>query len=245
MNTNFLTNNLESLKFNADYQRITTVLSRMARSGAITLGTGFCTSMGDMVKSALKHQGVNSKLVECQLTISHFDRDPPAISFIGFPDVINPGEIDTHLVVITETEPPFLIDASIKHRLPEDITAVVEPIVRKPGDSYVLIDSTFNSYSISMTYQQKKTQSFAISHNDSIVERIETDKKIFKNLSFLKVLIAVALVTSIFNAIRGSYDFYQVYVNEENKRGPSGIQSINERIDSLENLIRVPVEERK
>jgi len=245
MDINFITNDIKNLKFNSDYQRITSVLSRMDRSGAITLGTGYCTSMADMVRSALKHQNINSKLVECQLTITYYDEEPYNVKFVGFSDIINPGEIDTHIVVVTDTTPPFLIDASIKHRLPKNATAVVEPILREPGNLYLLVDTKFELEKIAMTYQQKRTQSFAISHNDSIIERIETDKKIFKNLSFLKLLIVVALIIGVFNAIRGTYDFYQVYVNSDNYRGPSGIQNIAERLDNLENLIRVPVEERK
>jgi hypothetical protein len=237
MEQNFLTLDSKNLKNNADYQRITQVLSRMARNGVITLGTGFCTSMGDMVKAALKHQGIESKLVECQLTITYAKAETPTTVFLGFTDVINPGEIDTHVIVVTKTDPPFLIDASIQHRLPPNTIAVVEPLARKPEDPYLMHDAAYEPSGMSMTYHQKKVQSFAMGHNDSIVERIETDKKIFKNLSLLKILIAVALTVSAFNAIRGSYDFYQVYVNSDNKRGPSGIESITNRLDRLENLL--------
>jgi hypothetical protein len=237
MKQDFLTHDIESLKTNFYYQRITQVLSRMARNGVITLGAGYCTSMGDMVRSALKQQGIDSFLVECQLTLTYAKVDPPTTLFLGFSDVINPGEIDTHLVVVTKTDPPFLIDASLSHRLPPNTIAIVEPLTRKPEEPYVLYDGTYEPSGMAITYHQKKTQSFAMGHNDSIVERIETDKKIFKNLYLLKALIVVALTVSAFNAIRGSYDFYQVYVNDENKRGPSGVESINDRLDKLENLL--------
>jgi hypothetical protein len=54
----------------------------------------------------------------------------------------------------------------------------------------------------------------------------------------------VALTISTLNALRGAYDFYQVYV-AENYWGPGTLQQIDERLDTLEDLLIVPPDQRR
>jgi len=218
------------------YVIITEILTKMIKSGVFHLCAGYCISMSDMLRTALKQRGIDSRLIEATLTITYHNTVPPDVTFVGFSDINNPGEIDTHVIVITDTVPSYMIDASIPHRLPEGTYAVVQPI--KIKKSFEILDQRFNSVNISMLYEQKKTQHVPLHHQESIVERIQTDRKIFKNLGFLKILIIIALTIGGLNFIRGSYDFYQVYINDQNTRGPSGIEMLNDRIDGLEKLLR-------
>jgi hypothetical protein len=231
----FLTNNKDNKK-DKTYIIISEVLTRMLKAGLFELGAGYCISMSDMVRTALKQRGIDSKIVECTLAMTYHDSTPPEISFVGFDNIRNPGEIDTHVIVITDTTPSYLIDASIPHRLPRGTLAVIEPIEKT--NNFKLLDCKFDSVNISMTYEQKKIQNVPYKHQESIIERIQTDHKIFKNLLFLKILIVLALFISCLNFIRGSYDFYQVYVNNENIRGPSGIEMLHNKINDLEKLIK-------
>jgi hypothetical protein len=225
------------------YKTISSVLMQMIRSGVVNMGAGYCISMSDMLRTALQHRGVKSRLVECQLTVTYRSQDPPDVRFIGFDDIVNPGEIDTHVVVITETDPPFLIDASIPHRLPPNTYAVVEPVIAG-NHSREILDETYTDHGITVSYRQKPRPHVSIHHQESILERIETDRRIFKNLGWLKTLIIVALTISTLNALRGAYDFYQVYVSE-NYWGPRTLQQIDERLDTLEDLLIVPPDQRR
>jgi hypothetical protein len=238
----FLTSD-DSVRSDPTYKIISEVLSRMIRSGSVNMGAGYCISMSDMVQTALRHRGIDSRLVECKATITYYSENPPAIRFIGFSDVVNPGEIDTHVVVVTNTEPAFVIDASIPHRLPQNTFALVEPVKSKNFDGF-LIDSKFPKHLISMSYKEKEKSSVPVTHQQSILERMDTDRKIFKNLGLLKILIAVALIISTANALRGAYDFYMVYV-DENHWGPRSLEKIDQRLDHLEELVTVPLEQRK
>ncbi len=217
----------------SDYLTILETLSKMAQSGILSLGAGHCISISDMVRNALSHRGIASRLVEVQSTITYFSKDPPEIGFIGFNNIKNPGEMDSHVVVVTETNPCFLIDASIIHRLPRGFIGVVEPIT---SNSKELIDSTFPNVKISMTYQQKEIQSIPYVHADSIINRIETDKVIFNRLKKLKILILVALTVVILNGVRGAWDFYQTYHIEGNNWGPDFNKKVMERLERLERL---------
>lgn len=243
-NYEFLTAD-ETAKKSREYHIITDVLSQMIRSGVFGLGTGFCISMSDMVRTALRHRGIESRLVECQLTVTYHASMPPDIRFVGFDNIVNPGEIDTHMVVITETNPPYLIDASISHRLPQDRPALVEPLESgKFGNRSDLMNRYYGDHLISLCYQQKLQPHVGMSHQESIVERIKTDHKIFRSLGLLKTLIAVALTISTLNALRGAYDFYQVY-HAENSWGPRTMKNVTERLDLLEDLLSVPMDQRR
>jgi hypothetical protein len=232
---NFLTTE-DVDKKDETYVIITEILSKMVKSGVFDLGAGYCISMSDMVRTSLRQRGISSRLVEVTLTITYHNILPPDISFVGFDNINNPGEIDTHIVLITDTLPSYLIDASIPHRLPERTFAIVQPI--KTTKNFEILNQRFNSVNISLLYEQKKLQHVPVHYQESIVERIQTDRKIFKNLGFLKILIIIALTIGGLNFLRGSYDFYQVYINDENTRGPSGIEMLNDRIDNLEKLMK-------
>ena len=200
-NFNFLTSD-ESCKRDPNYQAICEMLSQMVRNGSIFLGAGYCMSMSDMVRSALKHRGIDSKLVDCQLTFTELkDGNAVGNGFIGFPNVMNPGEVDTHVVVVTSTSPAYLIDASLSKRLPEGRIAIVEPVKFNVDNQFGLVSCTYNDIGLKATYQQKKTQIASYQHQMSIVERMETDRKIQEDIKFLMRLNYIGISLSMFALI--------------------------------------------
>jgi hypothetical protein len=200
-NFNFLTSD-ESCKNDPTYQVICEMLSQMVRNGSIFLGAGYCISMSDMVRSALKHRGIDSKLVDCQLTFTELkDGNAVGNGFIGFPNVINPGEVDTHVVVVTSTSPSYLIDASLSKRLPDNRIAIIEPVKFNADNQFGLVNCTYNDIGLKATYQQKKTQIASYQHHMSIVERMETDRKIQEDIKFLTKLNYIGIGLSLFAVI--------------------------------------------
>lgn len=229
----FFTQN-EELKKSDDYKKIVTVLNKLDQSGVMWLGRGHCISMSEIIRTALSEIGVNSRIVECQLMIINNVNDPPFISTVGYDGVCNPGEIDTHVVCVTDTKIPIIIDGSIGHRLPESNRIVIEELIS--NSNRVFCESTLNG--IKLVYQQKSNPKVAMQYQKSILERIETDKNVFYNIGFLKTLVAIALVVSTLNAVRGFYDFYQKYYNSEAQIGVSAFEDMNERFDILETMIK-------
>lgn len=171
-----------------NYKTVCDLLSEMVRTGAIFLGSGYCLSMSDMVRTALKHRGIDSKLIDCQATFTDIKNGPKGNSFIGYSHVMNPGEIDTHVVVVTSTTPSYLIDASLSRKLPDNRYAIVEPIKFNSDNQLTLINATYNDLGLKVTYQQKKIQVAGYHHQQSIIERIEMDKKIADDIQLLKIL---------------------------------------------------------
>lgn len=193
-NFNFLTNDKTCVD-DPTYQTICELLSDMVKGGVVALGTGYCLSMCDMIRTALKHRGIDSKLVDCEATLSY---NAGGNIFIGFPNVVAPGEVDTHVVVVTSTIPSYLIDASISHRLPQNRFAVVEPIKFNSDNQLTLINNNYPDIGLKVTYQQKKLQSASYLHQKSIIERIETDKKIKEDIEYLKTLNYIGIALGAF-----------------------------------------------
>lgn len=185
----------ENIKNTKEYKSIAKCLTRMDRSGVLLMGAGFCISVSDMVQVALLQEGIKSRIVECKLTLKHGED----IAFVGFEDILNPGEIDTHVVVVTETNPPMLIDASIAHRVN---SVVVDEVVRLQSDKLnILADFRYLDKDLILTYQEKLNSKVPYFHQKSILDRIDMDNKINKNISLLKKLNYIGIGLSLFAVI--------------------------------------------
>lgn len=211
-NFNFLTAD-QTCKNDETYKIISELLSDMVKGGVISLGTGYCLSMADMIRTALKHRGIDSKLVDCQASLTYDGKLAKGNLFIGYPNVITPGEIDTHVVVVTSTSPSYIIDASISNRLPQNTFAIVEPVKFNSDNQLTLVNARYEEYGLKVTYQQKKIQSASYQHQKSIVERIEMDQKINSDIQTLKTLNYIGICLSTFAFINviakifGWYDY--------------------------------------
>lgn len=194
---NFLTSD-SNCQSDETYQIICELLTDMVKGGVVALGTGYCLSMSDMIRTALKHRGIDSKLVDCQATFSYKTAGGHGNMFVGYPNVVNPGEIDTHVVVVTSTTPAYLIDASVANKLPSNRFAVIEPIKFNSDNQLTLVNANHPDHGLKITYQQKKLQSASYHHQKSIIERIETDRKISDDIQYLKILNYIGIAFSLF-----------------------------------------------
>jgi hypothetical protein len=227
------------------YQDTLKIVKELWDGGVIMRGAGFCYSMSDIARIMLIQKGIPCRLAECKITI--MSNDPPNLVLIGHDGLLhggksnNLGDIDTHIVVVTETEIPMIVDLSISH-VRKDVPYIVERLT--PGVTEdVLADIQFSGSR--WTYHIKESVSIPSIHQQSIVQRIQTDQKVKKDIGWLKILIIAAISISSLNAIRGTYDFYQVYINDTNYWGPAHMKQLIEKVDHLDELIRRPVEERQ
>lgn len=204
----------DELVASKDYQRVLKVVKKLWDTGVILRGGGYCYSMSDMAKTLLGQAGIKSSLVECKVTI--MGNDPPTLTMIGHDgsmpirDNPNPDEMDTHVVVVTDTEIPMVIDLSIGH-IQADIPYVIERATSPEPDIISKIDFKTSVW----IYQRKESISVPSIHQQNILEKLRTDKQIKKDLAWMKVLIVVALIISGLNAFRGAVDFYHTYIVED------------------------------
>lgn len=204
------------------FKTIKGVVDNLYNSGMVESGSGYCLSMSDIVLKLLHKEGIKSKLVECSLMVAL--KNPPGLYLMGYPG-FNPNNYDnnkmlqTHVVCVAETEIPILIDLSVSH-IDKQIPYICEPILKNFDHTNL---SEYDFETSTWTYTEKESTEIELPklHQKSILDRIQTDQKVSKEINFVKTLLVFLFSISSLNFIRGGYDFYQTYINFNNDWGPS------------------------
>jgi len=225
---NYIITTSDRLKQSKDYHNVARVIYKLIEGGVTFAAKGYCISMSDIVYTLLRQNNIPCKIVECHLAItSKVDNKIYTMGFDGLKD--DPNKSDTHVVVVTETEVPMIIDVSIAHLLPNNIQGVVDELVDDPYGIFANVNTDL----VGLTYQKKKEFTIPMLHQRSIIDRIQTDVSIFNSLKYLKYMIVGAICISLLNASRGFYDFYSVYVLD-NYWGPKAIETIHKNVLEIE-----------
>jgi hypothetical protein len=145
------------------------------------------------------------------------------------------------VVVITETEPPYLIDASIFHLLQpfKQIPYILAPLdMDDIGGKKLILDHEVQESK--WLYEEKPNPKMPAIHQQNLLARMNNDRVVKGQLRWLKVLVSVALVIAVLNTGRGYYDFYQKYIITDNNYGPQSIgrDDLLEEIRRLERLLQ-------
>jgi hypothetical protein len=89
----------------------------------------------------------------------------------------------------------------------------------------------------------KEIQYFPGFHQQNIVDHIATERRVRNELKILKIGIAVVFAITLFNAVRGSYDYYQTYIIENNGWGPGQLSAQSDKnkskIERLEQQVKI------
>jgi hypothetical protein len=211
------------------YQTIKYVVDNLKTSGMLQAGSGYCVSMSDIIHKLLHKEGIKSQIVECSLMVTL--KDPPGLFLMGYPGFnqnnYTPDKmISTHVVCVTETEIPILIDLSIGH-IDKDIPYICSPIMRN-YDHANLAEYDFESSTWTYTRKPETEVELPKLHQRSILDRIKLDNQIQQQIGVIQKLVLIALSISSMNLIRGGYDFYQTYVNPNNDWGPTKTNIVRE-----------------
>jgi len=184
---------------NKEYQTIVKILSRLIESGVTKMGEGYCISVSDIIFNLLTQYGIKCHLKEVKLSI--LDQKTKFTNMVGHETTFTPNSyksVATHVVVVTDTEIPILIDASIAHKLPEGKQVVMQK-AENLGNR-VLCNFEFANFGF---IYQEKIDGIGIPqlHQMSILDRIGTDKRIFDTMKQLKMLNIIGIVLSAFALI--------------------------------------------
>jgi len=203
--------NTEMVKETPYYQKVLNTVLQVKDSGLIAKGFGQCLSMSDIILKLLYKEGIEAELVECSLMV--FRHEPPGVYLVGYPGFIenhyNKSEkMDNHIICITKTEIPILIDLSV-HAVDSDVEFICEPIVREEKHTDL---AEFTFAKSTWTYTKRRSTGLPKLHEKSILSRMQTDRKVEQELRFIKSFLYIMFLVSFLNFIRGSYDFYLTFV---------------------------------
>ena len=206
--------NTENVKEQQYFIQILNIIQGLRKSGLIEKGFGQCLSMSDVIMKLLYKAGIESELVECSLMI--MCKDPPGLYLVGYPGFqenayLKDQKIDNHIVCITKTEIPILIDLSITC-IDSNIEFICEPILKEEKHADI---AEFEFANSTWTYQKRPTTGLPRLHQKSIVHRIENDVRIQKEIKFIKTFLFIMFGVSFLNFSRGLYDFYLTFLNPD------------------------------
>lgn len=210
------------------FKTIKMVVDNIHNTGMVEAGSGYCLSMSDIVLKLLHKEGIKSRLVECNLMVTL--KNPPGLFLIGYPG-FNQNNYDsekmmqTHIICITETEVPILIDTSISH-IDKNVPYICAPILRNYEHANI---SEYEFETSTWTYTEKKETEIELPklHQKSIIDRIKKDTEIQTQINFIRNFMIILFAISGLNLIRGAYDFYQTFVNPNSGWGPQKVQIHN------------------
>lgn len=211
---------LSSYKNTDYYKKITNLIKTIETTGTLYRSSGHCIGVSDMVKKLLEDYGIKSKLVECNLAVIQ----PKSVNLVGYKmgsDVNPEKEVPTHVVCVTETPVPFLIDLSV-FGFDETIDYVLYPLHEK------FIDHAKNVVTIKFDkhtwcYNERKQNVLIDLHEKSIIDRINRDILVDLKIDKLTKFIIFTTTLVSLNLLRGTFDFYQKYINTTNGFGPQRI----------------------
>ena len=167
--------------------------------------SGHCIAAADIVQNMLDDQGIPAKLVECKLSI--FTKDGSGnetLYFVGYDGLTdpNPSLVDTHVVAVTVSDRPILIDLSIGELLPKGVSYVADYINSTDPD----VIARFEFGDMIVTYRPKSKTRYPQLHQKTLLARIKEEVQVKHTLSVMKWLIvagfllgAVNLFLNIFN----------------------------------------------
>lgn len=186
---------------NPGYRGLQATLDRLcANPEVVQRFPGNCISASDIIQHILEFYGVKSKLIECQVMIIKGTEDTNKdFRFVGFNNVgIGPNSIDTHMIVVTETTPPIMIDGSLGHYLGEKNYIFIRELKSQvsPG---VMGEFVVDDFSLS--YQAKKEIKMPMLHQKNIVDRIEEDIKTRSKIKSLFIFFFILLGVTLFNMV--------------------------------------------
>lgn len=179
-----------------EYAKIMEAIQSLTQNGVAKNFAGNCIAACDILQSLLNSVGIKSKIVEVQLSMIRNVDGATDYVFVGYDSVSFEGQVDTHVVLITETKVPILIDLSLAYYLPADKPYIIKTL-GAPKNNQTVLEHTIEN--IQLTYKYKSNLKLPQLHQKSLVERILQQSQMEENIKFLKNLVMIAVGISVIN----------------------------------------------
>lgn len=217
---------------NSSYLKsIVKVFNRLWSLGVLHRSAGQCLALTDITLKLLKGEGVECEIFECCLLVQN--KVTGNFTFVGYEydsiydingektEDIPTTILKDHVVLITKTEVPILIDLTCTF-IDDHQPFIIRPYVTDEKDNVII-----NLDTSEWIYTRKQHSHVPILMQNNIIDRIKKDtqidselKTICLKLNRLNYIIIMLCVVAVTNFLRGGADFYQKYINKTNGWGP-------------------------
>ena len=176
--------------------KITEIVDKLFSSGMAVNFAHNCIAASDILQASLYSMGIKSKIVEVQLNVFRQDANGENdYLYIGYDSVSFPDQIDTHVVVVTDTTVPMLIDLSLGHILPKDKNIVIIPAATDEENVIGKIQVS----NLSLTYFIKRNVKLPNLHQKNMVQRMLEDQKTNQKVEWIQKIVNILLLFSLIN----------------------------------------------
>lgn len=185
-----------------EYKKVVELIRELDADGMIERFQGACVASSEVIQAILHARGVKSRFLECNALIANAKNNGNSIHFIGFNTIVplKQNEVDTHVVVLVEAAIPFIIDASIGHKMGSGKFVVISPL--SSSDPDIISEASFHGALV--TYRVKKNIRYATIHQKSLVDRMNEEQKTKSDVGMLmntvKILLFIGGINMIANA---------------------------------------------
>lgn len=188
---------IKDYKEQREYKVVKELITEMGNDGTISRFQGACLPASEIVQAILHSRNVKSKLLECTALVVNSNTQNNSIHFIGFDSLVplKPYETDTHIILLVEAEVPFIIDASIGHKMGGSNYVVVSPLDN--SDPEIISKASYKGSEV--TYRIKKNLRFFNIHQKNLTERLESERQTQLDIRELYGLVKVSILIGIFN----------------------------------------------
>jgi hypothetical protein len=179
-----------------DYERIKSCLDRLCASDTVTRLPGNCISACDILQNMLTFYDIPSRIIECQAMFIKQNQAIKDFLFVGFNNVnVDHGTVDSHVVIVTNTEPPILIDAACGHLMPQH----QQIICRVLDNVDPTVIATFAIDDITVTYHHKKIIRLPGLHQKTLIDRMREEQDTKHRIRFLTRMLWILFGIACYN----------------------------------------------
>lgn len=191
MNLTGLETDIEDVVF----KHIKQILNEFDLTGFYEKSNKHCISTSEVLQKILLQKGIKSHLVEVKIMIHH-QVHPFNFYTIGYDgNDIKLGQVDSHVVLITETLVPYIIDASIQRLLPKNYKYVLSSTANNKGMKNIFM---VNTQQVRIVYELKKGYDIPLLFQQDVFAKIISNQQIKEEINFLKKLNYLGICVSIF-----------------------------------------------
>lgn len=192
-------------------QEIDAVINQLAAEGLLANFQNNCVLASDIIQHMLAAQGVQSQLVEVNLVVSRPDaHGVRATALVGYNMQTTGDNVATHVVVVTQSEQPMLIDASIGHLLRNPNQVVVAP-ANNTTDPSVLCQTRAGT--IDLTYRIKQNIRLPSIHQKDLVTRLQSEHRLRTKVAWLSRVVIILLCIAVVNFVMNAGQIAALYGN--------------------------------
>lgn len=175
---------------------INDVIGQLAQDGILEGLHGNCVLASDVIQNMLETHGIHSRMVEVTATVTTPDANGShTLSLVGYNMTTHGNDVATHVVVVTESETPLLIDASIGHLLRNPRQVIIADV--NASGSEILCRT--HAGSIELVYRVKRQIKLPNIHQKDLVSRLRSDNELRQRVRFLTTVIWVLIAFGCVN----------------------------------------------